>query len=159
MPFGDHQCRCISARFEIDLTTRHQIDSSGGLTLPPESGHGGADVRFVSNGGMNMSKFLKPSFIVAALVLITAPALAWDGVNIESGDVITIEDGVAIAEGNNIKIMAADSKAQRSVTITTITQTDEAIEITVVDDTSGETQIFDFDPAEMPDTVDLPEPK
>jgi hypothetical protein len=106
-----------------------------------------------------MNNFLKAGLVGFGLVLTAAPGFAWDGVNTESGNSITIDDSVAIAEGNDIQIMDADSKAQRGVTITTIAQTDSVIEITVVDNTSGETQIYDFDPADMPDTVELPEPQ
>ena len=106
-----------------------------------------------------MNTLLKSGLFISGFALMTAPSFAWDGVNIESGNAITIEDGIAIAEGNSIKIIDADSMAKHSVTIATIVQTDDAIEITVVDDTSGETQIYDFDPSDMPDTVDLPEPK
>lgn len=105
-----------------------------------------------------MKKFLIAGTIVSSLLLTTASAFSWDGVNAETGNLITIDDNAVIAEGNVVQI-TDDSGVQRNVIINRIAQTDKAIQITLVDDTSGETQIYDFDPADMPDTVELPEPQ
>ena len=103
---------------------------------------------------------MKNIWVVGAFVfLISAPAFAWDGVNVDTGSSITIDDGEAIAEGNDVQILDTNSATDRGVTITTIIQTDDAIELTVIDDISGDTETYDFDPADMPDTLELPEPQ
>ena len=106
-----------------------------------------------------MNKVLIGGLIISGALFMAAPAFAWDGVNIDTGSAITIEDGTAVAEGNDIQILDIDTGAPRGVTIDSITQTDSAIEIAVIDDTSGETQTYDFDPSDMPPEVDLPEPQ
>ncbi len=106
-----------------------------------------------------MKKFLSGAICAASLILASMPALAWDGVNIDTGSTISVEDGTAISEGANIPIIDGETNVKRNVTISAISQTDSAIEIAVVDDTSGKIETYDFDPAEMPDTVELPEPK
>ena len=106
-----------------------------------------------------MKKVLIGGFIVSGILLMAAPAFAWDGVNVDTGSIITIDDGTAVAEGSDIQVLDGDTGEQRGVTINAIDQTDSAIEITVIDDTSGESQTYDFDPSEMPPDVDLPEPQ
>ena len=104
-----------------------------------------------------MKRFLKTGLVVSSFILLAAPAFAWDGVNVDTGNAISIDDGAAIAEGNDIQILDTDGATNRGVTISTIIQTDSAIEITVVDDASGNTEVYDFDSKDMPETVELPE--
>ncbi|MDE2446907.1 MAG: DUF5334 family protein [Alphaproteobacteria bacterium] len=94
-----------------------------------------------------------------ALALTTRVALAWDGVNVDSGAQVSLDDGSTVAVGAALQLIDTDSGQPLDVTVVSIGQTDEAIQIVVIDNTSGQNQTYDFDPTTMPSGVDLPEPQ
>ena len=104
-----------------------------------------------------MSNFKFVIFVACGFLRFSNAAFAWDGANIDTGDAVTIPDGTAIAEGASIQIIDQGADTPRSVTISSITQTDAAVEIAVVDDDSGDLATYDFDPADTPPELTLPE--
>jgi hypothetical protein len=83
-----------------------------------------------------------PAFALAALALAT-PANAMDGVNLDTGDAVTVDDNTVFNVGDVIALYDADGN-EIDVLINNIKDTPDATDIDVTDQDSGETATFEF---------------
>ena len=79
---------------------------------------------------------------LAALALET-PALAKDGVNLDTGDTISVDDNQAFNIGDVVAMYDADGN-ELDVQINEVKDTGDAVDVDVTDQDSGETATFEF---------------
>jgi hypothetical protein len=82
--------------------------------------------------------------VVAATLAMTAHAYAWDGVNVDTGTSITIEDGSDLSEGNTLDATDDDSGEQFQIVINSVSKIDGGTEIEVTNMSNNQNEIYDF---------------
>lgn len=87
-------------------------------------------------------RFALPALILAALALAT-PARAMDGVNLDTGDTITTDDNTVFNVGDVIAFYDADGN-EIDVQINNVKETNDATDVDVTDQDTGETATFEF---------------
>ena len=86
-------------------------------------------------------KYLLP---VAAFFLMTTHAFAWDGVNIDTGTSITIDDGSDLSEGSTVDAIDDETGDEFQFVIESVSKIDGGTEIQVTNTTTNQTEIYDF---------------
>ena len=86
-------------------------------------------------------KYLLP---VAALFMMSAHAFAWDGVNVDTGTSITIDDGSDLSEGNTVDAIDDETGEEFQFVIESASDIDGGTEIQVTNTTTNQTEIYDF---------------
>ena len=86
-------------------------------------------------------KYLLP---VAALLMMSAYAFAWDGVNVDTGTSITIDDGSDLSEGNTVDAIDDETGEEFQFVIESASDIDGGTEIQVTNTTTNQTEIYDF---------------
>lgn len=86
-------------------------------------------------------KYLLP---VAALLVMSATAYAWTGVNVDTGTSITIDDSSDLSEGNTIDAIDDETGDEFQLVIESASDIDGGTEIQVTNTTSNQTEIYDF---------------
>ena len=81
--------------------------------------------------------------VALALVALASPALAMDGVNTDTGDAVTVDDGTEFTVGNVIALFDADGN-EMDVEIQAVNDKGDAIDVDVVDQDSGDTATVEF---------------
>jgi len=87
---------------------------------------------------------MKVLLAVAALLIMNVQAFAWDGVNVDTGTSITIDDGSDLSEGNTIDAVDDDSGDQFELVVQSVSQTENGTEIQVNNMANDQTEIYDF---------------
>ncbi|MEO6610112.1 MAG: hypothetical protein ABIN69_16755 [Aestuariivirga sp.] len=82
--------------------------------------------------------------VVAATLAMTAHAYAWDGVNVDTGTSISIEEGSELSEGNTLDAIDDESGDQFQIVINTVSQIDGGTEIEVTNTSNNQNEIYDF---------------
>ena len=82
--------------------------------------------------------------VVAATVAMTAHAYAWDGVNVDTGTSISIEDGSDLSEGNTLDAIDDESGDQFQIVINSVSDINGGTEIEVTNTGNNQTEIYDF---------------
>lgn len=82
-----------------------------------------------------------------AVVLFLSPslALAWDGVDSESGDAVEIGQGNLVRSGQDIEIYDHGAGEYRDVTVEDINRYGSTVEVEVYDSTSGEYRTLEME--------------
>jgi hypothetical protein len=95
-------------------------------------------------------------FLLAAIALIAlnAQAFAWDGVNVDTGTSITIDDGSDLSEGNTIDAVDDESGDEFQIVIQSASDIDGGTEVQVTNTSTNQTEIYDF---ADPDETDQPQ--
>lgn len=91
---------------------------------------------------MTVKTMTLASMLVACLA---TPTLAWDGVDTDSGQSVTIEQGNLVRTGNEIEIYDWDSGTYRSMEVESIDRTGSTVEMELYDNETGETRTFEFE--------------
>lgn len=82
--------------------------------------------------------------VVAATMAMTAHAYAWDGVNVDTGTSISIEDGSDLSEGNTLDAIDDESGDQFQIVINSVSDINGGTEIEVTNTGNNQTEIYDF---------------
>lgn len=84
--------------------------------------------------------------ILSVIVLssFTVQALAWDGVDTESGNSVTIEQGNLVRTGNEIELYDYESGSYKSMEVESIDRVGGTVEMELYDNETGETRTFEF---------------
>ena len=72
-------------------------------------------------------------------------ALAWDGVNTESGTSVTIEQGNLVRTGREIEVYDWESGSYRDMEVESINRIGNSVEMELYDNESGEVGTYEFD--------------
>ncbi len=81
--------------------------------------------------------------VALALVALVSPAMAMDGVNTDTGDAVTVDDGTEFTVGNVIALFDADGN-EMDIEIQAVNDKGDAIDVDVVDQDSGDTATVEF---------------
>ena len=82
---------------------------------------------------------------LAALVVVSSTASAWDGYDYESGSYIEIEKGNLVRSGNDIEIYDYDTNEYKEYEVESITGTGSGAELELYDSDTGEYRTLDMD--------------
>ena len=83
------------------------------------------------------------SVLAISFLALAAPAFAMDGVNTDTGDVVTADDGTTFKIGDLVTLYDADGN-EMSVEVQAVSETDTAIDIDVTDQDSGDAASIEF---------------
>ena len=86
---------------------------------------------------------LKLSVLAISILALASPALAMDGVNTDTGDAVTVDDGTTFSVGAFVTLYDADGN-EMSVQIQAVTETATAIDIDVTDQDTGDAASIEF---------------
>jgi hypothetical protein len=97
---------------------------------------------------------MKLILAAAALIALNAQAFAWDGVNVDTGTSITIDDGSDLSEGNTLDAIDNESGDEFQIVIQSASDIDGGTEIQVTNTATNQTETYDF---ADPDEADQPQ--
>ena len=80
---------------------------------------------------------------VFALFAFYTPAFAMDGVNVDTGDAVTADDGTNFVIGQPVTLYDAEGN-EMSVVVQGVKQTDAGLDVDVQDQDSGDTATIEF---------------
>ena len=83
------------------------------------------------------------AILAISFLALACPAFAMDGVNTDTGDAVTADDGTVFTVGDVITLYDADGN-EMSVQIQTVTDTATAVDIEVTDQDSGDAASIEF---------------
>lgn len=83
--------------------------------------------------------------LMLTIAFASAPALSWEGVELESGNSIEIEEGNLVRTGETIDYFDWDEDEYRTVTIDDISRYGDTVEIEATDDETGETVTLEME--------------
>jgi len=83
------------------------------------------------------------SFFALAAFLIATPAFAMDGVNTDTGDAVTVDDGTVFNVGDTVAVYDIDGN-ELDLQIQAVNDTSTALDVDFVDPDSGETSTIEF---------------
>jgi uncharacterized protein YxjI len=86
---------------------------------------------------------MRLAFLTLALVTLATPAFALDGVNIATGDTVTVADGTTFTEGDTLPVFDADGN-QTDYIVQAVKDVDQAIDVDLADVDSGDVTTFEF---------------
>ena len=81
---------------------------------------------------------------VAAFIALTSNAFAWSGVNVDTGDTITIDDAADVSEGTTVDAINDDTGDQFQIIVQSASVIDGGTEIVVANQANGQTETYDF---------------
>ena len=87
---------------------------------------------------------MKLLLAAAAILAMSANAFAWDGVNVDTGTSISIDDGSDLSEGNTLDAIDDESGDQFQIVINSVSEIDGGTEIEVTNTANSQTEIYDF---------------
>jgi len=87
---------------------------------------------------------MKYCLAALALFVLSAHAFAWDGVNIDTGTSISIDDGSDLSEGTTLDAVDGETGDEFQIIIDQTSQIDGGTEIQVTNATTNQTEIYDF---------------
>ena len=83
------------------------------------------------------------STLVVSLLVLASPAFAMDGVNTDTGDTVTTEDGTTFNVGDTLVLFDVDGN-EMDVEIKAVNETATATDVDVVDQDSGDAATIEF---------------
>ena len=83
------------------------------------------------------------SVLAISLLVLASPAVAMDGVNTDTGDAVTVDDGTTFKVGDLVTLYDADGN-EMSVEVQAVSETDTSIDIDVTDQDSGDATSIEF---------------
>ncbi len=81
--------------------------------------------------------------LALALFALASPALAMDGVNVDTGDAVTVDDGTEFKVGDVIAMFDADGN-EMDVQVQAVNDTGTALDVDVADQDTGDTATVEF---------------
>lgn len=87
---------------------------------------------------------MKIILTAVALLALSSQAFAWDGVNVDTGNSITIDDGSDLSEGSTVDAVDDDSGDQFQIVVQSASAIDGGTEIQVTNTANNQTEIYDF---------------
>jgi hypothetical protein len=84
-------------------------------------------------------------WIILIVGAICTPALAWDGVDTNTGEAVEIERGNLVRSGSDIEVYDSSTGQYHDVTVDDIDRRGGSVEIEGYDNTTGEHRTFEFD--------------
>lgn len=81
--------------------------------------------------------------LAISLIVLASPAFAMEGINTDTGDAVTADDGTVFTVGDVITLFDADGN-EMSVQIQTVNDTETAIDIEVTDQDTGDAASIEF---------------
>ncbi len=83
------------------------------------------------------------SALAISLIVLVSPAFAMDGINTDTGDAVTVDDDTTFSVGDIVTLYDAEG-TEMSVEIKSVTDTDTAIALEVIDQDSGDAASIEF---------------
>ena len=83
------------------------------------------------------------SVLAISLLALASPAFAMDGVNVDTGDTVTVDDGTVFKVGDAIAVYDADG-TEMDVEIQAVNESNTAIDVDIVDPDSGDAATIEF---------------
>ncbi len=83
------------------------------------------------------------SAAVLTFFAFCTPAFAMDGVNVDTGDAVTADDGTNFIIGQTVTLYDADGN-EMAVVVQGVKQTDAGLDVDVQDQDSGDTATIEF---------------
>ena len=83
------------------------------------------------------------TFLALAALLITTPAFAMDGVNMDSGDAYTVDDATTFNVGDTIALYDADGN-EVDLQVQAVTDNGDVLDVDFVDPDSGDQASIEF---------------
>lgn len=83
------------------------------------------------------------AFMTIALLSLTGSAFAMDGVNTDTGDAVTVDDGTVFTVDTVIPVFTADGD-EMDLTVQKVTPGDKSTTVDFIDAESGEEATFEF---------------
>ena len=87
---------------------------------------------------------MKLLLAAVAFLAMNVQAFAWDGVNVDTGTSITIDDGSDLSEGNTLDAIDDESGDQFQIIIQSVSDIENGTEIQVTNTANNQTEIYDF---------------
>ena len=89
---------------------------------------------------------MKKTLLSVALIVVAATAaLAWSGVDTDTGDFVSIESGNLVREGNSIEIYDDATGNYHEVDIESMSSYGSSVEIEVYDYETGDYRVLEMD--------------
>lgn len=88
---------------------------------------------------------MKTFVLFVALFSLVTEAKAWDGVNTETGNEVTIEQGNLVRTGRDIELYDSNSGQYIDMSVESINRVGNSVEIEMYNNETGETQTYEFD--------------
>ncbi len=86
---------------------------------------------------------LTVSALAIALFAFATPVFAMDGVNTDTGDAVTADDGTVFNVGDTVTLYDADGN-EMTVQVQAVKDTGDALDVDVVDNDSGDSATIEF---------------
>jgi hypothetical protein len=83
------------------------------------------------------------SATLLAITMLALPAKAMDGVNVDTGDTVTVDDGTVFKVGDTVSMFDSDGN-EFDVEVQAVTDKDTSISVDVVDPESGDGATVEF---------------
>ncbi len=83
------------------------------------------------------------SVLAISLFALAAPAFAMDGVNTDTGDAVTVDDGTVFMVGDVISLYDSEGN-EMSVEIKAVNDTTDSLDIDVTDQDTGDSATIEF---------------
>ena len=81
--------------------------------------------------------------MLAVLLLSAGPALAMDGIVGDSGDSVTVEDGIVFHEGDTVAVFSEDG-TQHDLQVMAVTDNTDTTSVDFIDEATGDAKTIDF---------------
>ena len=83
------------------------------------------------------------SVLAFSLFALAAPAFATDGVNTDTGDAVTVDDGTVFRVGDVVTLYDAEGN-EMNVEIKAVNDTADTLDIDVIDQDTGDSATIEF---------------
>ncbi len=83
------------------------------------------------------------SALALSVIALASPAFAMDGINTDTGDTVTVDDGTVFKVGDIVTLYDTEG-TEMSVEIKALSDTGTAIDIDVIDQDSGDAASIEF---------------
>ena len=83
------------------------------------------------------------STLIISLLAFASPAFAMDGTNVDTGDLVTVDDGTIFKVGDTIPFYDTEGN-ELDAEIQAVNETDSAIDVDITDPDSGDTATIEF---------------
>ena len=81
--------------------------------------------------------------MVTVLLLSAGPALAMDGIVSDTGDSVTVEDGIIFQEGNTVAVFSEDG-TEHDLQVMAVTDNTDTTSVDFIDEATGDAKTVDF---------------
>ena len=81
--------------------------------------------------------------MVTVLLLSAGPALAMDGIVSDTGDSVTVEDGIVFHEGDTVAVFSEDG-TEHDLQVMAVTDNTDTTSVDFIDESTGDAKTIDF---------------